>query len=58
MEHHITKNEAGKPVIETLDNKHVTITQFPMTGETIIEFKPNVDPKVIKLYKKLIKEGR
>lgn len=53
--HKLTKNDAGRPVIETFENENVRITRF-LNGETTTEFKPDADPKVISIYKKLIEK--
>ena len=54
MEHRITKNDFGIPVIETFENENLRITRF-VNGDVETEFKPKCDKKVIKMYKKLIK---
>lgn len=54
--HSITKNDVGTPVIETFENDNVRITRY-LNGEVDTEFKPSCDPKVKKIYKKLIKKG-
>ncbi len=52
MTHKTTKNAVQRPVIERFENENVIITRF-LNGETITEFKPNCDPKVIKMYYQL-----
>ncbi len=43
----------GKPIMEQFENENVIITKFLLTGETETKFKPNCDPKVKEIYKKL-----
>jgi hypothetical protein len=51
----VFQNDMGMPVIEIFENDNVRITRFLLTGETEVEFKPNCDKKVIKMYHQLIK---
>ncbi len=57
--HSLTKNDIGRPVIETFENENVRIIRF-LNGDVDVEFKPNCDPKVKRIYKllnKSIKRG-
>ena len=49
MKYSITKNDVGTTVIETFENENVIITKFA-NGETLTEFKPNCDKKIIDMY--------
>lgn len=52
--HESIKNTIGRPVIETFENDNVRITRF-LNGDVETELKPTCDPKVKRIYKKLIK---
>ena len=52
--HKITKNDIGRPVLETFENDNLKITRF-LSGEVETEFKPGADPKVISMYIELNK---
>ena len=47
--HKITKNDTGKPAIETFENENVRITRF-LNGDVETEFKPNCDKKIIQMF--------
>jgi hypothetical protein len=59
MEHSLTKNDAGRPVVETFENENVKITRF-LNGDVETKIKPIADPKVKRMYielNKSIKKG-
>lgn len=55
MEYEITKNDFGKTVFETFENENLKAIHFTLTGRTEIEFKPNCDKKVRKMWELLNK---
>lgn len=58
MEHEKYKGDFNNDIIETFENENLKATHFILTGETEIEFKPNCDKKVKKMWKKLNKPIR
>lgn len=55
MNYEKSKNDFGKPIFETFENENLRATHFILTGETEIEFKPNCDKKIKKMYEQLKK---
>ena len=48
----IVKNDVGTTVIEDFENENLKITKY-INGETITEFKPDCDKKILDMYLEL-----
>jgi hypothetical protein len=53
MSHKLYKNDFGLTIAETFENENVIITRF-FNGGLNVEFKPDCDKKIVKMYKLLI----
>jgi hypothetical protein len=56
MIHDIIRGTDNTPLIEYYENDNVIITAFCGKWEADVKFKPNADPKVKEIYKKLMEE--